>query len=272
MMVRRGAAMLLVLMTCTVLIVGVTVIARVRASATIASSQSCSMLRCDQLIKAAEQPIMQWLMERSSGVSIDLGSQSPFVAVHDSQLELDGSQVRVQITAWDQQGMWPSNSDQLGLSPPVGGRQSGDFGHHLGRLPLEYGLYPTFSNPNLVGGLIATHNPWPTRSGQTRRRDTVAINVNTAPQALLNQISARYDVGDLSSYMESRRFGVSVAVNQSARNAVGEEIQLVGVSRVWSFRTQITVVRVTRSVWSVYAKQGGQWQLVQRTIIGEPDE
>ncbi len=264
--------MLLVLMACTVLIVGVTIIARVQTSSSIASIQASSLMRCDQLITAAEQPIMQWLVEESSKVAIAPSSDAPSVTIHDCQLELDESQVRVQITAWDQQGMWPTNCDRLGLTPPVWGGQVGELGFHLGRLQLDSGVFPTESTPNAIGGLIATHNPWPTRSGQTRRRGAVSINVNTVPQALLNQITARYDVGDLGSQLQSRAQGEPVEMNQSITNAVGEEIRLVGVSRVWSFRTQVTVDQVTRGVWSVYANQGGQWQLMQRTIIGEPNE
>lgn len=271
MIARRGAAMLLVLMTCTVLIVGVTIIARVQASASIASSQASSLARCDQLITAAEQPIMQWLVERSGSITVDPSLGSPIVKVHDDLLVLDSSQIHVQITAWDQQGMWPRNSDQLGFTPPVSGIQLSEIGHHLYRLQLDSSVFPTESDPIAIGGLVATHNPWPVRSRQTRRRGAVSINVNTAPQALLNQISARYDVGDLSSLVEGRRLGERVELSQTARNAEGEEIQLVSVSRVWSIRTQVTVDRVTRSVWSVYTNQGGQWQLVQRTVIGEPN-
>ena len=260
--------MLLVLMTCTVLIVGVTIIARVQASSSIASTQALSLVRCDQLITAAEQPIMQWLVERSGSSTVDPSLGSPIVKVHDDLLVLDNSRIRVQITAWDQQGMWPRNCDQLGFTPPVGGDQVGERGHHLGSLQLDSGVFPTESEPTAIGGLVATHNPWPVRSRQTRRRGAVSINANTAPQALLNQISARYDVGDLSSLLDQRRHG---EMSQTVRNAEGEEIQLVGTSRVWTIRTQVTVDRVTRSVWSVYANQGGQWQLVQRTVIGEPN-
>ncbi len=270
MMVRRGAAMLLVLMACTALIVGVTIIARVQASAGIASSQASSLARCDQLITAAEQPIMQWLVERSGSSTVDPSLGSPIVKVQDDLLELDKALVRIQVTAWDQQGMWPRNSDQLGFTPPVSGIQLSEIGHHLCRLQLDSGVFPTESEPTAIGGLVATHNPWPTRSRQTRRWGAASINVNSAPQALLNQISARYDVGDLSSLLDQRRLGERVEMSQIVRNAEGEEIQLVGVSRVWSIRTQVTVERVTRSVWSVYANQGGQWHLVQRTVIGEP--
>ena len=96
--------------------------------------------------------------------------------------------------------------------------------------------------------------------------------MNTAPQALLDQISARYDVGDLGMLIESRQQSEFVAMSQTVSNAEGEEIQLVSVSRVWAFRAQVAVGNVSRSVWSVYANQGGQWQLVQRTVIGEPSE
>ena len=269
---RRGAAILLVLMVCTVMIVGVTIIARARASTAITTHQVSELLRCDQLITASENPILHWLEEQSSSIIIDPESDAPTIAVHGSQFDLDDSEVKVQITGWDQQGMWPGNSDSVGLQPPVALNQNLDKGDHLARLESETGVYPSRPVPDTIGGLVATHNPWPTSTGRTRGRGVVTINVNTAPQALLNQFSARYDVGDLAALMEKRSQGEFVATSQSARNAEGEEIRLASVSRVWSFRTQVTVGQVTRSVWSVYANQGGQWQLVQRTVIGEPNE
>lgn len=267
---RRGAAMLLVLMTCTVLIVGVTIIARARISASITAHQASRLLRCDQLIAGSEQPILYWLGERSSSISLDPSLKTPVERVHSSQMGFDGSLLRVEITAWDQQGMWPSNSDSLGLRPPIGLDREIQASDHLGSHDVASGVYPTPAVPDALGGIMATHNPWPARSGQTRRRAAVTINVNTAPQQLLNQINARYNIGDLGVLMDNRSRGEFVAMSQSARNAEGEEIRLVSVSRVWAFRTQITVDQVTRCVWSVYANQGGQWQLAQRTVISEP--
>lgn len=264
--------MLLVLMVCTVMIVGVTIIARARASTAITTYQASELLRCDLLITASEKPILHWLEEQSSSVVIDPGSDAPAVDVHDSQFNLDDSVVKIEITGWDQQGMWPGNSDSVGLQPPVAPNQGLDMGYHLAHLESVTGVYPSRTVPDAIGGLVATHNPWPTRTGRARGRGIATINVNTAPQTLLDQISARYDVGDFNELLAKRSQGEFVATSQSARNAEGEEIRLASVSRVWSFRTQVTVGQVTRSVWSVYANQGGQWQLVQRTVIGEPNE
>ncbi len=269
---RRGAAMLLVLMTCTVMIVGVTIIARAKTSAAITSLQAHRLVRCDQLIRASQQPILHWLDEVSSSATLDPDLGAPVVIVHDTETIDPDGRVRIQLTAWDQQGMWPANSESLGLTPLVQPDQDLQMGYHLGSLEVDSVVYPSQSSPDTIGGLVATHSPWPTRSGRTRTRGTASINVNTAPQALLDQISARYDVGDLGMLIESRQQSEFVAMSQTVSNAEGEEIQLVSVSRVWAFRAQVAVGNVSRSVWSVYANQGGQWQLVQRTVIGEPSE
>ena len=269
---RRGTAMLLVLLTCTVMIVGVTIIARAKASAAITSLQARRLIRCDQLIEASQQPILHWLDQASRGTTLDPGLDAPILIVPDTETIDPDGRVRIQLAAWDQQGMWPTNSESLGLTPPVEPNPDLQMGYHLGSLELDSGVYPSQSSPNTIGGLVATHNPWPTRSGRTRTRGSASINVNTAPQALLDQISARYDVGDLGMLIEGRQRSEFVAMSQTVSNAEGEEIQLVSVSRVWAFRTQVAVGNVSRSVWSVYANQGGQWQLVQRTVIGEPSE
>jgi hypothetical protein len=267
---RRGAAMLLVLMTCTVLIVGVTLIARAQSSAAITTDQASKLLWCDQLISASELPILHWLEERSSGITLDPSLDAPVLRVHDNQLRVSQSLVQVQITAWDQQGMWPNNSESMGLQPRIEVEHATQATIHLGHHNPESVVYPTASEPAAIGGLLATHNPWPIRPAQTRRRAAVAINVNTAPQLLLNQLGARYNLGDLGVLIDNRNRSEFVAMSQSARNEIGEEIRLVSVSRVWAFRTDVRVDHVTRSAWSVYANQGGQWQLVQRTVISEP--
>lgn len=269
---RRAAAILLVMMTSTVLIVGVSIIARLRTTRAIASHQNHDLMLCDQILSSAQEPIRYWLEDQASTVVVDPAPGAPIVSCIDDSFGIEGLRTRVLISAWDQQGMWPGNWAEIGLDPPAVPDSDGEPVHHLRQFDSESGVYPDHLKPSMLGGVVATHNPWPARSGRTRSRGIASINVNTAPEELINQLLARFDLGNLDELIEERKRGKFIAMSLSARNEVGEEIMLVSVSRVWSFRIQVTVNQVTRSQWCVYANQGGQWQLVQRTVIGESSD
>ncbi len=266
---RRAAAILLVLMTSTVLIVGVSIIARLHTTRAIASHQNHDLMLCDQILASAHEPIRYWLEHQASTIVIDPSLGAPIISFVDDSFGTEGLRARVLISAWDQQGMWPGNWADIGLDPPAEPDSVGGSVHHLGEFDTESRVYPDHHKPLMLGGVVATHNPWPARSGRTRSRGIASINVNTAPEALINQLLARLDLGNLDEIIEQRKRGEFIAMSQSARNEVGEEIMLVSFSRVWSFRIEVSVNQVTRSHWCVYANQGGQWQLVQRTVIGE---
>lgn len=254
---RRGVAMLLVVMTCTVLVVGVTIIARIRTTHAMTQQQASASIRVQQLLLESARPIFQWLDEDSRSVVIDLGTEAPMVGVLDDELMVDGQRVRIQITAWDQQGMWPGNSEELGLDPPQPRHTSDDR------------VFPSRARPGSAKGVLASHNPWPTRSGRTRSGATPTININTAPGMLLDQLRSGYPTGELDTLLGQRQSGDPVTVSKMLRSADGQELRLTGMSRVWSFRTQVSVNQMTMGMWSVYTNQGGQWRLAQRTMIDE---
>ena len=267
---RSGVAMLLVLMTCTVLIVGATVIARTRTNSILSDQQALCGLRATRCLSVSHSAIITWLDEESTSVVIDPSKNTPAVAVLDDSFDVEGTTVLIRITAWDQQGMWPRNASELGLNPPGINGASFDHPPNLQQLQDAGMVFPTADRPDTIGGLWSTHNPWPTQSGRTRSQGTAAINVNTAPAPLLDQIMTQSDVGDLGALLQQRAAGEMATLSQSSRNAAGEELRLVSVSTVWAFRTQVTVGRIERAAWSVYANQGGQWRLVQRVMIDEP--
>lgn len=270
MKMRSGVAMLLVMMTCTLLIVGVVIVARARASTFLTQQQGVWQTDAGQLLSASEVPILSWLEEESKTVVFIPEAKSPFVEVLDDRFQIKQVPVEIQIIAWDQQGMWPRNAVELGFQPPF--QLNAEFGTppNLAQLPLNAHIYPTTEQPEAIGARIATHNPWPNSSGQTRSRGGVTINVNTAPMVLLEQIMDRFDVSDLDQLRQQRSEGKMARLPQTNRDANGREVRLVGVSRVWSFRVQVSVGQLTRGMWVVYINQGGQWKLAQRTMINEP--
>lgn len=266
---RSGVAMLLVMLTMVVVVVGVTIVARVRTSRLLAAQQSGQVGQTHQIMRETDRVIRSWLEESSGSIVLPASVRAPVIGVHESTLWLGKDLVEIRITAWDQQGMWPRNSEELGLE--VAGL--GAFGFagipSLGQVVVDGLRYPRAERPDAFGGLVSTHNPWPTRRGQTRSRGAAAININTAPLALLAGVQGLDSVGDLGEIIEQRGAGEFSTYTGMNRDATGNEIRLVSVSRVWSFRVDVAVGLARRSCWCVYSNQGGQWVLVERSMIDE---
>ena len=193
------------------------------------------------------------------------------IAVSDDRMILGDQEVRVRITAWDQYGMIPRNAEELRI----------DFGKHTdipwkdARFPgldlstQQSTIFPSRDRPAAMGGLHATHNPWPTRSGTTRSRSNAAININTAPVELIESVFRTFNLGDPSSIFEKRAQGELAAFTFSAQDARQVSVRLVSISRVWSFRVDVQTGTIHRSSWCVYSNQGGNWKLVQRIGIDD---
>lgn len=268
---RRGMAMLLVLLTTVVIVVGVTIIARVRTDRVLASQQATRSASAMHIIGESDRVMRAWLHERSTSVVLPPEIDAPHVAVLDDTIDLWGKQVQVRIDAWDQLGMWPQTSDELGLSMPFTVKNTFQEFSNLDQLDVQGMTFPSRNRTTAIGGLWSTHNPWPARSGQTRTRGAAMINMNTAPMALLAQVADRFHPGELDQAMQQRAQGKMVTMTQSLQSAEGTNLRLVGVSMVWSFRVEVRVGSVIRSCWCIYANRGGQWALMQRIMIHEAE-
>lgn len=266
---RSGVAMLLTLLASVVIIVGVTIIASVRTREHLTEVQSSDAMRSMQVLRESDRMILGWLNERSKSIVLPPEIDAPIVRVLDDSFTLGRRPATLQITGWDQQGMWPSNAEGLRLNLPLGIVGAFSDLPNLDQPDTSSSRYPSLATPAAIGGVLATHNPWPSRAGQTRSRGTPAININTAPISLLMQAQSQYDVDDLGEIVQKRNQGSMATLDVTNRAATGQEIRFVSVSRVWSFRIEVTVGLVSRSCWCVYANQGGQWSLVQRMMIDE---
>ena len=270
---RRGAAMLIVLMTMTVLIAGTAIIARMRTTNQLISKHATDRIYAQDLVYAAESPIIEWLRENSSHAVVNPDLPAPMIQVLDDRVKLDTQTVRIQITAWDQSGMIPLNANELGLEMDLD-----EVPWKKAILPgLDHAdshptAFPSRESPTAIGGRVATHNPWPTRSGTTRSRSDAVININTAPVDLIEMVFTSFNLGDPGSIFEKRGSGELATYTTQRQDANQKSIRLVSVSRVWSFRTDVWVGTIRQSYWSTYANQGGNWKLVQRIGIhhGEP--
>ena len=268
---RRGIAMLIALMTMTVLIAGVAIIARVQTTDRLIELRSDDAIMVDDIFRVADAPIQAWLEEQARYAVVDPASLASMVAVSDDRMMLGDQEIRVRITAWDQYGMIPRNADELRIDlgndseiPWKDARFPG-----LDLSTQQTTVFPSRERPTAIGGLHATHNPWPTRSGTTRSRSNAAININTAPAELIESIFRTFNLGDPSSIFEKRAQGELAIFTLSAQDARQVSVRLVNISRVWSFRVDVEIGTTRRSSWCVYSNQGGSWKLVQRIGIDD---
>ncbi len=268
---HRGIAMLIAIMTMTVLIAGITIIARMQTTDRLVVLYGDQTTMAHDLIRSAEGLIQSWLNEKAHEAVVDPVVNAPMIPVSDDQIMLDDQKVRIEITAWDQYGMIPRNADELNLNILGGLEMPWNEARYPG-LDLSTKsstVFPSREHPVALGGLNATHNPWPTRSGTTRSRNGAAININTAPAKLLEHLFSANNLGDPSEIFESRAQGKLATLSLSLQDARQMTVRLVIISRVWSFRVDVWIGRSRRSCWCVYANQGGLWKLVQRIGIDD---
>lgn len=265
---RRGIAMLITLMTMTVLLAGVAIVSRIRVTDRLISMHASDGITAMDLVRASESPISSWLQEEAGGAVIEPSQSSSMISVLDENFELEGQPVRIRITAWDQSGMIPSNAEQTGLDFDGHKVPWKDQSHPgLDQASLTGLTFPSPEHPTAVGGLVATHNPWPSRSGTTRSRSNAVININTAPVELIEECFRRFNLGDPSPIFEKRAAGEMAFYTTEVQDAKQNQIRLTSISRVWSFRVDAWVGHTLRSSWCTYANQGGNWRLVQRIGI-----
>lgn len=272
---RRGVALLVTLMTMTVLFAGVAIIATVRSTDAITSTHSLEEILVRDLLRSSESPILLWLNNRSSDVVLDPESVAPVVSILNDELMINEKAIRLRITAWDQYGMIPLNADSLGLddalrfsAEEVQWRGSSHPGLDLVEEVVgRRGVVPSPEDPDAVGGQVATHNPWPSTSGATRSRSVASLNINTAPRSLVEACYSAFNLGETDLLFEQRLIGEQAVYTASVQDPQQDSLRIVSVSRLWSFRIDVMVGTIQHSWWSTYARQGGSWRLVQRVGI-----
>lgn len=271
MRIRRGIALLLTVLTMTVLIVAVSIIARSRTTEALVASQAHRQVLADDLLQAAQVPIRRWLEEKASGgIVLPSSASAPMTPVLDQTLRIGEIDAQIRVTAWDQQGMWPGNAREIGLRDGPGlvlPKAMTIAGLDAGTGSTK--VVPASDHPDAPGGLVATHNPWPTRSGTTRSRAGAVVNVNTVPAPLLGQIYSLFNLGDPGEILDQRDRGQLAIVSLTSSDTRQMPIRLVSISRVWSLRIDARVGPLRRSCWCVYINQGGRWNLSQRFVIHE---
>jgi hypothetical protein len=210
---RRGVALLLVL---AALIIAST------ASLTLATAAAtrnlhAGVLRAEQLAESiartSEMYTLSWLAEHAAAVVVPPDAPEPAVSVLHDRFSIDGSEITVRITVFDQLGMVPAivadrfdlpinletiaTTKLTGLDQLVGVVDGDVFSHHDSATPLvSFGIAtrdasdrkPMPEQPAAaIGSLVSTHG-CENADGQV---PTMRLNINTAPLALIDEVLSR---------------------------------------------------------------------------------
>ncbi len=304
---RRGAALLIVLAT-LILVVGASVtIAAAASTNRLARKLARQTLVADDLLRAAEAPIMAWLEAESQKVVLPPHAAAPQVEVLHDVFAIDATRYELHITAWDQCGMVPVGAARSGsplrLALPAEVRQC------LDRLTIPEGVVPgldfflpvvepggalsVFAVPAdtdplrfaASGGDVlpepapaSAHGPPETTSERLAIGSCAAthnpglINVNTAPAEVLEAALRSAGRGGLDQILAARAEGRLAPTAGQPQLGVASRgaPQPVATSPGWAMRIDIAVGALHRSWWAVYTKSAStQWECVQRLAIPE---
>ncbi len=304
---RRGAALLIVLAT-LILAVGASVtIAAAASTHRLARKLARQTLVADDLLRAAEAPIMAWLEAESQKVVLPPDTVVPRIEVLHDVFAVDATRYELQITAWDQCGMVPVGAARSGS--PLRLALPSEVRRCLDRLTIPEGVVPGLDLflPVLEPGAAASvfpvsadteplrfaasgegvlpgpdppsaHGPPETASERLAIGSCVAthnpglINVNTAPTELLEAALRSVGRGGLEQIIAARsecRLAPAPAGPPAGVAARGAP-QPVATSASWAIRIDVAVGALDRSWWSIYTQSSGaQWECVQRLAIPE---
>lgn len=304
---RRGAALLVTIAAMLLILTAAATAARVAATCRLGyRMDQAQRLTDDLLVAASEAAIQRWLADESQRIVLPPDVQTPSVEVLHDRLLLDDRTIELHIAAYDQYGMTPIQAarsgsplrlalphaiveslDEIDLSPtetpgldlfPAAKNKEGPriFPAERQTVPIEYRVVidsseqpqaesaENVSEEESLGGLVATHNS----------ANRPAININTAPQALLEAAFRAAGRGGWEQVIASRREGKpssigSLPAAEPSGSDGSSQPRLVGSSDTWAFRIDLRVNRVHRSWWAVYRPSSPTWTSVQRLAIDE---
>ncbi len=246
--------MLLVLGALVVLLATTAMIARSRATDSIAARLHADFLDAISTAESTHEPVLAWLESESRNVIIHPDSLSPMFSVMNDTFQVGEKQVLITVTAWDQFAM-PPIGEQIDIDQPVSG---------LDEIRKPFSVYPSLLKHDRLGASIATHNPVPGQ--QTRGNTLPSVNLNTTPILRLNQLFSRFNVSGLDSVLSARASNEHAHATSLRFNS-DTPYRFVSSSQSWSIRTDVKFGLASLSLWSVYIQRGDVWMLEQRIVI-----
>lgn len=295
---RRGVALLLVLAALVVTVTALAAFARLAGASAVATNVNQQAQLADDLARAAEATIVDWLETESAEVVLPPDALTPMVPVledewemmpRDSVTQASGPwPARIRITAWDQEGMAPltmlMGASPIRLGVPEDVRRAVDElelqgapGLDAFEAPFPSRPAPEASNSSgnerpALGALVATHNPLPDDLGsgrRTRRNAPARLNVSTAPIELIAAAMRAEQRGGLEQVTQARARGERPNISDNRAAGSEADLLLVNSSSTWSFRVDAEIGTVERSWWTVWTRTGTEWEVVQRLAVDE---
>lgn len=305
---RRSVALLLVVAALAIVAVGAASLAALAATAKAAASLDRSEALAAELLLAVQAPIDHWLSHEASKAVVPPEPPEPpqapdaseppeppeppevampAVVIVDESWMIEGVEVTLRATAFDQLGMVPWSharggstlrlvlpDDVLAAVARADGAPGAPPGLDLVVATSDRQVFPVgpgSAAPPGLGALVATHGSAPAR-----------INVNTAPPALLEQAFRAAGRGGVDAVLANRARGRPAPVPPPRQSGAGARpaaddpaaeawrVELVGSSDAWAFRIDVRVGRLRRSWWEVHRPGSeGKWECVQRLVVLE---
>ncbi|MFG0282918.1 MAG: hypothetical protein ACF8R7_00710 [Phycisphaerales bacterium JB039] len=272
----RAAALLITLAAIALVTASLAALASSASIAGAAHRASRRAAMADDLLLASDAAVSDWLRRQSARIGLPLDAAAPRAAILVESFDLAGQTATLTMTGWDQQGMVPvalgRSGSPLRLTLPAEAQRALDA---MMDVAEPYGVdqldaisqRPAFPDATgrgrpALGALIATH---------AGRRDIAAININTAPLALLQAAMREAGAGGLEAILAARAQGKPARIGaidtSGAVRGRSAAVALTDASSSWAVRTDITVGPLARSWWSVWERRSGAWRLAQRLEI-----
>ncbi len=302
--IRRGAALLIVLAALILTVTASVSLAHLASTTKMQRKFDRAARVADDLLRAAESPIIAWLESESAQVVLPPEVEAPRIGILYDTWSDGKLPYKLDITAWDQCGMVPiqlaRSASPLRLALPADVRRVLDqvkikpseppgLDLFLGRVISTDGDISVFPRTDSTEPLVFVDalNPTGREDGDPQQPSSKAqpvppavgafvathsegrINVNTAPPELLKQAFRGAGRGGFEFVLAARAEGRSVPLTDlpSSSSSNRTAPQIVGSSSAWSFRIDVQVGPLRRSWWAVYVKARSTWECVQRLAI-----
>lgn len=282
MMVRRGAALLLVL--AMTLIVGVSVVGIARAATLHAQAESSLKLSevAPMVLDAVDSAIVHWLATEEYEVVLPRDVDEPSVEVRRDQIVVAGRALSVSVTGWDQSGMVPLvlvdrlRPDLRGAADLVAGERGNapSLAGVAQDMPFHHRVFPTSDCRNghaadplmahlvPIGARLATH---PRDDSGNGRRRVISINTRTAPIELIREAAA--EMGVTVDPVFAARANGRVSATTLTGSIGDHKVRLAPNSDAWALRVDVRYESAMISWWLVYERAGDGWRKVQAVPI-----
>jgi hypothetical protein len=288
---RRGVALLLALAALIIATTASLTLATAAATRNLHARTMHAEELAESIARTSEMHTLSWLTEHAAAAVVPPDAPEPVVSVLHDRFSIDGVEITVRITAFDQLGMvpaivadrfdLPTNFESTaatkltGLDQLVGTIEGDVFPHHdPATASVIFGFAIRDASDRIpvpeqtvaaMGSLVSTHG-YENADGQV---PTMQLNINTAPLALVDEVLSRTGI-DASGPIKSAREQGEQARPPASSIEIGDlRIRLLARSDCWAVRTDVTVDRVRYAHWSIYQARGQGWELEQRLVIAE---